>query len=186
VANWTQPFRQIRPIIGFWSMIRVIASGVVSITNNDRIGLWTSTICQGGSGPEVAGRPVHHAEERREVVRELGPRPEAIVVDVREVVFEVDPRADRDDRQQDPGQDRAVGVVPRRVVRGKECPPVEKQAAGPLAATDDRDGVGGVPEFGPGLRQVLGALLDVLAGCDLTSRFKVDPLPIEASAKHSR
>ena len=55
-----------------------------------------------------------------------------------------------------------LGVVLGRVVRGEERPAVEEQAAGPLAAADDGDGVGRVPQLGPDLRQVLGPPLDVL------------------------
>ena len=58
----------------------------------------------------------------------------------------------------------ALGVVLRRVVGVQERPAVEEQAAGPLPAADDADGVGRVAPLGPDLGQVLGPALDVLPG----------------------
>ncbi len=69
--------------------------------NSERTGSWISTICQGRPGPQVAGRAVHDAQQRRQVVRQLGAGAEAGVVDVREVILEVDPGADGEDGLED-------------------------------------------------------------------------------------
>ena len=114
------------------------------------------------AGAQVAGGAVHHAQQRRDVVRQLRAAAPAGRVDVRKVVLQVDAAADRDDGLQNARQDRAVGVVLGRVVRGEERAAVEEQPASPLAPADDADGVGGVAALRPHLGQVLRAALDVL------------------------
>ena len=118
----------------------------------------------GEAGAQVARGAVHDSQERRQVVRQLGAGAVAGVVDVGEVVLEVDPAADGEDGLEDPGQDTALGVILGGVIRGEERAAVEEQAAAPLAASHDGDGVGRVSQLGPGLRQVFGTFLDVLAG----------------------
>ena len=59
-----------------------------------RTGSWISTICQGKPGAQVAGRAVHHAEQRRDVVRQLRAAAVAGRIDVGEIVFQVDAGAD--------------------------------------------------------------------------------------------
>ena len=83
---------------GLRSMIRSIASGVVSMMNSEPDRLVDLDHLPGQPGAQVAGGPVHHAQERGDVVRQLRPAAPAGVVDVREVVFEVDAGADREDR----------------------------------------------------------------------------------------
>ncbi len=87
----------------------------------------------GQARPQVARRAVHHAQQRRDVVRQFRAAAPSGVIDIGEIIFKVDPGADREDGQQDAGQDRLLGVVLRRVVGDEEGPAVEKQAAGRLA-----------------------------------------------------
>ena len=54
-ASCTQPLRHSRPMPALRSMMRSIASGVVSMMNSRRTGSWISTICQ--------GRPVRRSLE---------------------------------------------------------------------------------------------------------------------------
>ena len=134
------------------------------MTNSERTGSWISTICQGRPVRRSLAAPSITPSSDATLCGSFVPAAVAGVVDVREVVFEVDARADREDGLEDPRQDRALGVVLGRVVGGEERPAVEEQAAGPLAPADDADGVGRVAQLRPGLRQVLRPLLDVLRG----------------------
>ena len=68
--------------------------------------------------------------KRRDVVRQLRAAAPAGGVDVGEVVFEVDARADRHGGLEDARQDRVLGVVLGRVVGVEEGAAVEEQARG--------------------------------------------------------
>ena len=89
--------RQSLAMPGFRSMIRSIASARGLDDEQQPHRLVDLHHLPGQPGPQVAGRAVHHADERGDVVRQLGAAAPARVVDVREVVFQVDPRADGKD-----------------------------------------------------------------------------------------
>ena len=94
-ASWTQPLRVSRPIIALRSMIPSMTSAVVSNRKRERTGSWISTICQGRPVRRSLAAPSITPEQRGQVVRQLRAGAVTVVVDVREVVFQVDPRADR-------------------------------------------------------------------------------------------
>ena len=158
----TQPLRQSRPIPGLRSMIRRIASGVVSMRNSDRTGSWISTICQGSPVRRSLAGPSITPRSDARVVRQLGTGAESSVVNVREVILQVDPRANREYRR----RTRVKIDAPRHLrwdhrMRGTRDG--REQPATPFTPADDRDRVGRMPKLGSGLCQVLRSLFDVLS-----------------------
>ena len=112
------------------------------------------------TGPQIALRAVHDAEERRDVVRQLGAAAVPVRIDVAEVVLEADAGDDGHDRRHDAREDRPV-VVARRIVGHEKRPSVEKQPARPRPPADDAERVRRVTVLGPRLRQIVGTPLDV-------------------------
>ena len=115
------------------------------------------------AGAQVARLAVHHAQERGNVVRQLRASPEPRIVNVREVIFQVNPGTDWENREKDPGQDRQFGVVFSRIIRCQKRTAVQEQATTPFTSSNDRDRIGRMSKLGPSLGEILGSLLDVLA-----------------------
>ena len=163
-ARCTQPLRHSRPMPSFRSMMLQHRLGRRLDDEQRAHRLVDLDHLPGQAVRRSLAAPSITPTQRRDVVRQLGPAAPAGVVDVGEVIFEVDAGADREDGRRMRVRIVLLGVVLGRVVGGEEGPPVQEQAARPLAAADDGDGVGRVAPLGPDLRQVFGPPLDVLAG----------------------
>ena len=90
------------------------------------------------------------------------PQPYPIEIDKREIVFQVDSGADRNNGLQDPLEDRVVGVVLRRIVRGQKRSAIEKQSVGYVSRRPTKQlALVACPMLGPHLREVLRSGLHV-------------------------
>ena len=112
------------------------------------------------AGAQIALRAIHHAEQRRDVVRQLGAAAIPGRIDVAEVVLEADAGDDGHHGRHDAREDRAI-VVARRIVRNQKRAPIEEQPACPRPPADDAERVGGMAVLRPRLRQIGGASLHV-------------------------
>src|SRR5690606_26477013 len=96
-----------------------------------------------------------------DVVGELGAAAITFVVDEREVVFEVDTRADGADRREHRLEEAALLVVDEWIVGDEEGAPVEEEAPGRASAAHDAHRVRAMAILRSGLAEVLGAALHV-------------------------
>jgi hypothetical protein len=85
----------------------------------------------------------------------------ALVVDGRKVIFQVDSRADRARRQQGRFEYVPVGIR-QRIVGDQENASIEKRSAAHRTASHERRGDGRMPEFGPGLADVVPPVSEML------------------------
>ncbi len=115
---------------------------------------------RGQSRAQIARGALHHAEQRGHVVRQLRAGAEALWIDAREVVLEVDARTHGHHGAKDAPEQHELVVV-RGVVGDEEGPPVEEEPTRERAPPDDRHRVRRVPELGPGLAEVDRARLHV-------------------------
>ena len=76
------------------------------------------------------------AEQRADVVRELGVAAVASWIDVGKVILEVDPGRDGDDRAEHLREPASLDIVERRVVRREKHAAIEKQSARPPPPSD--------------------------------------------------
>ncbi len=95
-------------------------------------------------------------------MRQLGSRSPPRGVDRREVVLQVDSRADGNDGREDLAERRSVLVILMRIVRLHEASAIHVQTARDRTAADHRHTVGRISELRPSLRQVLRTPFDVL------------------------
>ncbi len=110
---------------------------------------------------QIARRTIHHAKQRRDVVRQLGSAPPSWRIDVRKEVLKIDPLANRHHGPQDSRQDGTVLIVLRGIVRNQKRPAIKIQPAHAVPPPHEAHGIRRVAELGPRLRQILGAALDV-------------------------
>src|SRR5690349_1151457 len=82
-------------------------------------------------------------------------------INVREVILEIDSCTNWKNCGKNTNQDRSNMRVLVRIIRREETATIQEERLGPFSAPDDTECVRCVPEFGTGLRQILGSLFDV-------------------------
>ena len=104
-------------------------AGVVLQMMSSRAGWWLSVVCQGNPVRQSLGGVIHHAQKAGDVVRQFYRAALSDGIDVGETTLQIAAAPEREDGGHGPGQDRAVLVVLRRVVRSQEVPPIEREAS---------------------------------------------------------
>ena len=117
----------------------------------------------GQTGTQVTARALHDTQQAGDIVGDLGTATILFVVDRRKVIFQVDTRAHRPHRQQNPFQ-HLTGRVLVRVIGDQEHAAIEKGALTDRTAADNRRCVGRVAQLRPRLAEITGAPGDVPAG----------------------
>ena len=159
-ASQIQRFRTSRSMSGLPCTTRQRRSARAFHDDRQSRGLVDLDHLPGKAGAQIALRAVHHAQQRGDVVRQLGAAAVSGRIDVAEVVLEADAGDDGHDGRHDAREDRAI-VVARRIVRDQKRAPIEEQPARPRPPADDAERVGGMAVLGPRLRQIGGASLHV-------------------------
>ena len=113
----------------------------------------------GEARPQVAGVPIHHADQSGDVVRQFRAATIAQRIKTGEEVGQINPRTNGADGGQRAGEDRPILIV-SRIVRHEEGPAVEIEPAGSFPAADDAQRVGRMPQLRPHLRQIARTPLD--------------------------
>src|ERR1044072_8246210 len=103
---------------------------------------------------------VHDADQTRDVMRQFGAAPVAIVIDEGKVVLQTYARTDRNYRRHQRRQTSVLRIL-RRVIRSQKRAAIEKQPARQAAPAHHANGIGAMSLLGARLRQLVAVLLDM-------------------------
>ena len=115
----------------------------------------------GKSRPQIARRAVHHSQQRRHIVRKLGARAPAAIVNGGQCVKHIDAFTDRDHGTQNSSQDHVGRRILRLVIRHQERSPIQIQSSNTTATANKTHGVRAVPVLRPSLCEIFGSFLNM-------------------------